>query len=856
MSASPTSAPGAVPGDVALGNLRVFSTFNQALFAARNLAQVLDACIRYALQLSQVCAAVAYVFDSAGNPTQEYGLSENGQPFVDEPLYSKRVARRVQQDKTLLVITGEHPLLMSQVAPALGDRGIQALIGLPFSVDDHLAVGVLMIYFSAPHPADSLEIEWLKLGGVQAFHAINRIRLLDEFRQRDADLSVLVDTAHLVNSTLYLGELLEQVAIRLAWVTGADACAIYSVLENPDRKRLLAHFTALGLKVDQGLEEEFLLSQYPATSQALEGSEPLTRHVGDHEISLTEIHQMMRFGYGAVLLMPLRVGERPIGVIELYSQDVDHHFTQTERKRVHLLSEQIALALVNARLYTQEQHARLAAETLHQASTALSSTLELSQVLGLILEWLQRVVNFDSASLVLVEGNQYRVVAVRGHLEIADQAQADLQLAGDAQVAWMLEHKAPLIINDTAQAGFSPVLGHVEQAASWMGVPLVARGDVIGFLIMGATSPGVYSDEDAQLAATFAPQAALVIANAGLYASEHEQRSIAEALREISLALSGSLKASLIMEILLEQVAKVVPFDSAAVLLVEDDGSVQVAGHRGYETFGVDGMLKGTNLTVAQFAHWDQIVASASPVIVADTAADANWVDFPIAHHIRSWIGAPLKTRERILGFLSLDKTEPNYYTAEHAARLNALAGHASLALWNAITFGEVERDSITDYLTGAYNHRYFQQQLRMEIVRAANMNYPLSLLIIDIDHFKKVNDVHGHLCGDQVLRQLAARLRSELRSVDMLARYGGEEFAALLPGTYRAWLEKIAERIRHSVAAEPFRVGEAEIHLTVSVGGATFPDHAQDATALIACADRELYEAKASGRNCVRLLG
>jgi GGDEF domain-containing protein len=118
----------------------------------------------------------------------------------------------------------------------------------------------------------------------------------------------------------------------------------------------------------------------------------------------------------------------------------------------------------------------------------------------------------------------------------------------------------------------------------------------------------------------------------------------------------------------------------------------------------------------------------------------------------------------RLLGFLSLEKQDCCYYTPKHAGLLESLAGHVGLALLNALTYEEMERASVTDFLTSAYNHRYFQQQIRRELELAQRIGYPVSLLMLDLDFFKDVNDRYGHLCGDRVLQLLAGRLRTELQ--------------------------------------------------------------------------------------------
>ena len=204
------------------------------------------------------------------------------------------------------------------------------------------------------------------------------------------------------------------------------------------------------------------------------------------------------------------------------------------------------------------------------------------------------------------------------------------------------------------------------------------------------------------------------------------------------------------------------------------------------------------------------------------------------------------------MGFLPLDKVERGFYSQGHAERLESLAGHAALALSNALNFGELEQASITDYVTGTFNHRYFQQMLRREISRAQRCSHPVSILMIDLDDFKLVNDMHGHPFGDRLLCVLAERMEAHLRGIDILARYGGEEFALILPGTSLQSLSAVGERLRTTVAAKPFGINGYDVHLAVSVGGATFPDSAHEAHQLVECADQAMYRAKQNGRNRV----
>ena len=166
--------------------------------------------------------------------------------------------------------------------------------------------------------------------------------------------------------------------------------------------------------------------------------------------------------------------------------------------------------------------------------------------------------------------------------------------------------------------------------------------------------------------------------------------------------------------------------------------------------------------------------------------------------------------------------------------------------------FEEIYRMTIIDALTGAHNKRYFLEFLEREIARCARYRRPLSLLMFDVDHFKKINDAHGHLTGDYVLKELARRLLGRIRREELLARYGGEEFAAVLPETDAAGARTFAEQVRMLIGDQPFEYEGDSFPVTISIGLATLEGQDMDALAFIKIADDNLYRAKREGRNRV----
>lgn len=244
-------------------------------------------------------------------------------------------------------------------------------------------------------------------------------------------------------------------------------------------------------------------------------------------------------------------------------------------------------------------------------------------------------------------------------------------------------------------------------------------------------------------------------------------------------------------------------------------------------------------------------IRRSEPLIVEDAWLDARFADNPLvlgAPHIRSYAGVPLRTAEGYnVGSLCAMGVEPRQFSAADIAILSNFANVVSEQL-------ELRLIASTDFLTGAQTRRGFEEQVSREFARHARYGRASTIVAFDIDHFKRINDGHGHPAGDEVLRQVGRLALSALRPVDFLGRTGGEEFAALLPETGAADAFVTAERLRNLIQAHAFTLpGGAPIQVTASFGVASV-EACADVGSWLCDADRALYEAKAEGRNCTRL--
>jgi diguanylate cyclase (GGDEF)-like protein len=218
---------------------------------------------------------------------------------------------------------------------------------------------------------------------------------------------------------------------------------------------------------------------------------------------------------------------------------------------------------------------------------------------------------------------------------------------------------------------------------------------------------------------------------------------------------------------------------------------------------------------------------------------------------LRSHLTLPLTVEGEILGCISLNSDQSNAFDAQDLQFLSVIGYQMAATLKHFQRLSSIKNIAIYDTLTGLYNRRYFEERLGMDAQKSFYGGTPLSLVMVDIDHFKKVNDTFGHTEGDQVLYKISSLLKSSVRKKDTVARYGGEEFILILPETGLEASFVIAERIRRLIENTLFEVGQAQVNLTVSMGISNFPSHrAKSKEELIKMADQALYDAKRGGRN------
>jgi len=322
-------------------------------------------------------------------------------------------------------------------------------------------------------------------------------------------------------------------------------------------------------------------------------------------------------------------------------------------------------------------------------------------------------------------------------------------------------------------------------------------------------------------------------------------------LYKIGKLLTSTLNTEELLKLVMEKVGELLSAKNWSLMLLDEEKQELyfeiVVGESSDK-------IKGLRIKADQgIAGW--VANHKQPVLVSDVSKDKRFlsnIDNLSGFKTQSLICTPLICRDKVLGVIELvNKKVGEEFTEEDLEILKHLSDYIAIAIDNARNFEKIQELTIKDDLTCLYNTRFFHEMLEREIKRSMRKRRELSLIFMDLDHFKEVNDTHGHICGSKLLKEVANVIMASVRNIDIPIRYGGDEFVIILPETNKECAKGVAERILYNIRNTDFLKEEMlNLKLTASIGYATFPDDAKDKTELIKMADNAMYRVKNTTRN------
>ena len=516
----------------------------------------------------------------------------------------------------------------------------------------------------------------------QAALALQNARLFEAERQRSAQLTLLSEVSQQAAGTLDEPELLQRVVTAMIHRLGFAVAGI--VLPVGDQElEVVAVATNEPMSVTQGFRQKVGLGVIGHAAETR--TTYLANDVSQDPYYFDPAHRST----GSALALPLLRDDKLLGVLYIETS-TRGALSAADVLAFETLANHIATALENARLYASASSRLSEMTALQSVSQTIVSSLELGNIFETVVRLMHDRFGYAYVSIYELRGDRLHLKAQIGYPE--EMIIWDFPITSGVSGRAVRTRQTQFIVDVRTEPEF---LRALPQAQSEICIPLLKDTDTLGILNVESGPGQTLTAADVSLLSTFASQVTIAIQNARLFEAEREQRELAEALRQASLVLSSSLDFDTVLDRLLEQIGRVVPYDAANIMLVEGN-TAWIARHRGYDQFGeaIARDTAGLVFDIPTTPNLAQMLRQAQPLIVSDTAADITWVTVAAAAHVRSWAGAPILAQGEVLAFFSLDKREAGFYQPEHAARLAAFAGQAALALENARLFAAQRRRS------------------------------------------------------------------------------------------------------------------------------------------------------------------
>ncbi|MDI6794294.1 MAG: sensor domain-containing diguanylate cyclase, partial [bacterium] len=520
---------------------------------------------------------------------------------------------------------------------------------------------------------------------------------------------------------------------------------------------------------------------------------------------------------------------------------------------------------------------------------------DLSKCLERIVDEAVSLTGAERASIMLIdeEKEEFSIGAARG----LTQNIMDVRIkAGEGIAGWVFKEDAPLLVKDISKDGRFRSSARINRYKnnSFLSVPLTTTKSMGVINVANKINGECFNEEDLKVLLLWTGQAAEMIEQARLYEGYARLKGEAEELEkltrklatsktiisqvnelldesiheltlinEVNKAVNNSLNCKHIINSIVDIVRDVIDYHVLAVLLVEEDKT----------TLYLDCLTSGENDWITEDEIRSRMIgAFTSQTGISIEQGQINILGVrnteatcqknklggpsrPGGARLTSFISIPIISSDRIMGMLGVGSRTIDAFSKEDSKNLNIVATHSAPIIENAFLHKKVENLSVTDELTNLYNYRHFKERLKEELVRVKRYQTAFSLIMLDIDDFKKVNDLYGHPQGDIVLKELAGIIKGITRGVNIVSRYGGEEFVIILPEENKIGASVLAERLRKRVEEAKFsRVKENSdsIRVTISLGISTYPADGNSEIDLVQKADDALYMAKKRGKNMV----
>lgn len=549
--------------------------------------------------------------------------------------------------------------------------------------------------------------------------------------------------------------------------------------------------------------------------------------------------------------IPFVIDDKVIGVLNLESPAING-FDKRARRIILAYAKRAGAALENALLIDRMQKHEFQMTLINRLTQIALQTSDFKEMLSKHVTTLYEALNPDG--IVFFISNEVLRKITTGYA-IARTEEALEVLNGTltrSDFSLKLALHSDVVVSNGMPTNPKEPTDHKNPLKTYILHTIEADGIRLGSALIGYFDARPFPEADKKFFIQVVDHIALGVSKNLSILTANNRANEADNLRKAASTLTSTLNLQDVLERILQTAAGAIPSANHGLLLLFDEKQ---------HVFKVRAQIGFTNAEVFKIQlHRHEgmagvVTGKRKAVIFKDITLDKipNLSQAKaILTEQKSWIVAPLIQKEKVIGVLELAAPEPDSFSENDLNSLISFADTVSAALHNAQLHTEIQQIAITDILTGLYNRRGFEELGQREILRSRRTSAPLSILLVDVDFLKQVNDELGHSAGDLMIKTVAECSKSTFRQMDLVTRYGGDEFAILLPDTPLDHARDAAERLRQVITNKSLKIKGVEVHLSVSIGLAGLAKDLDTIETLFDRADKALYRAKKGGRNSV----
>ena len=487
---------------------------------------------------------------------------------------------------------------------------------------------------------------------------------------------------------------------------------------------------------------------------------------------------------------------------------------------------------------------------LFDMSMRLNSILSLNKVLDFIVTRTKEVLKAQNVSVMMFDDEKEQLEIVAS-TDSTEEAVTKCKFTPGEGLAGRSFQIGQVIISADTSKDKNFVSFSSREPTMLAVIPIRFRERKIGVLnIDRDLNSKKFTETDIQFLTIIANQAGIAIRNSRLFHDLEEKLRSFSVAQRIGNILVSTYDIDTVLQLIVDSLKEITGAEHCSLMLLDGSGRyLTIKAANGLP----EDIVNNTSVEVGEgLVGW--VASEGCPLLIKDIEKDPRFKRKNRSrYNSNSLLSVPLKNRGVVIGVLNVNNKEAGKeFTYQDQNLLTMFANQAAIAIANARLYQRLEVMALTDGVTGIYNHRAFQERLEKEIARASRFNEQISLMIIDVDHFKRINDSYGHMTGDSVLKEISMFLIQKVRRMDFVARYGGEEFAIILPSASKQEAVNSAERIRIGLQSLSLVDENNDEVITVSIGVSTYNEDGESASQLISCADTAMYAAKKLGRNIV----